>query len=60
MKKLFKHWVSYSIFVNGTEYPKKEPFQAANSTQAEKLCETMLRNFSAPCTSYKIHSIERA
>lgn len=59
MKKKFKFNVKYSLFVNGNEYPKVEPFMATSSGKAELLCTQMLQNYSDPSCSFKIHSVEK-
>lgn len=49
--------VFYSVFVNGTEYPKEEDFNTEFTTKAEEELKAILVKF--PETEYKIHRSER-
>ena len=60
MKRKSKFNVKYSLFVNGNEYPKNEPFTATSADNAELQCTKMLHNFSEPGCTFKIHSVEKA
>lgn len=55
--KLDRFRVFYSVFVNGTEYPKDVPFDAIDSKHAEDQLEHSLKNF--PENEYKIHRTEK-
>jgi len=41
--KLHSYWISYSIFVNGTEYPKRQPFNGRTPEEAQKSLEDKLK-----------------
>jgi hypothetical protein len=60
MKKQFKYNVNYSLFINNNEYPKTESFTAINAAKAESECMKLLRIFSDPSGTFKIHSVELA
>lgn len=55
--KLDRFRVFYSVFVNGTEYPKDVPFDAPNADHAEQQLKNSLHRF--PETDYKIHRTEK-
>jgi len=59
VKKKIKFNVKYSLFVNGNEYPKVEPFMATSADNAELQCTQMLKKFSEPSCTFKIHSAEK-
>lgn len=52
MRKNEKYRVHYSVFVNGTEYPKDLPYDAPDEQHAEEQLKKQMRSF--PESEYKI------